>query len=152
MNKKAQQQYSVGTIFIGISIFALLLIGGFNFYLGFLVDNNAATPAGIDEASIQASFNRFNSTLASTADDIDANKTKIPVVSGLFDFFASGIDSIKTAWNSIGFMRDYVNFARTNTELDKFLPESWWSIITSLFVIILVLIGIGALWRYQLVK
>ena len=152
MNKKAQQQYNVGTMFIGLGLFALLLIGGFNFYFGFIAANDGTIPDGIDQTDFTNNFARFDSQFENTSTTIDETKDDIPVIGGLLDFFASGIDSIKTAWNSIGFMKDYVNVVRTTKPFDTFLPEQWWNIVISIFTIVLVLIGISAFWRYNVVK
>jgi len=152
MNKKAQAQYNVGSMFIGLGIFALLLMGGFNFFLGFVVENDGTIPAGINETKLNENFARFDSSFSNTSSTIDETKDDIPVIGGLLDFFASGIDSIKAAWDSIGFMKDYVNFVRSTPPFDKFLPTQFWSIILSMFTIVLVLIGISAFWRYNIVK
>ena len=141
---------TVGQVFIMITLFGLLLIGGFNFYLGYIVDNDGVIPDGIDESAIKGNFSRFNSELQNTSETIDESKEDVPVIGGLLDFFASGIDSIKTAWNSIGFMRDYVDFTRENSPLGTFLPNTWWTMVIALLVILLALVGIGAFWRFNL--
>ena len=150
--KKAQQQFNIGSVFIGLSLFALLRIGGFNFYLGYLVDNSATLPDGINKTEIQSSFGRFDNELGDTSNSINTTKGDSTEQAGFFDYFAVGISSVRTAWDSIGFMADYVNFVRDNTKLGQFLPDEWWSIVLSIFTIVLVLVGISAFWRYNIVK
>lgn len=151
MNKKAQNT-TIGGILVGVFLFSILIISGFTFYLGSLVDNNVALPDGVNETNIYNSFQKFEDNLSSTADDIDSKKNQVPFIGGAIDFFATGVDSMKTAGASIGFVKEYINFARTNTVLGTFLPDTFWGMLTAILTIILVFVGLGALWRYQLTR
>lgn len=151
MNKKAQGT-TIGGILVAVFLFSVLVISGFTFYLGSLVDNDVALPDGVNDTNIYASFDRFETNLSNTADDIDSKKNQVPFIGGAIDFFATGVDSMKTAGASIGFVKEYINFARQNTILGTFLPDTFWSMIIAIFTIILVFVGLGALWRYRLTR
>lgn len=151
MNKKAQGT-TIGGILVAVFLFSVLVISGFTFYLGSLVDNDVALPAGINNTNIQKSFNSFESGLNETAEEIDSQKNQVPFIGGAIDFFATGVDSMKTAGASLGFMKEYVSFARTNTKLGEFLPKTFWDMLVAILTIILVFVGLGALWRYNLTR
>lgn len=150
MNKKAQG--NIGTVLVSSFIFVLLIISGFNLYLGTLYANDADIPDSIDEDKLNKAFSRFNSSFVNTTSEIDDQKNRIPILSEIADFFATGADSIKAAWDSIGFMNDYINFAKDNTVFGKILPDTFWGLLVSVFSIILVFIGLSALWRWNLTK
>ena len=150
MNKKGQ--INIGQVLVTSVIFVILVIGGFNFYLGSLYANEVSIPAGINQADLNATFSKFDTSIANTANSTYENRNRIPILSGIRDFFSAGVDSIKAAYDSIGFMNDYVAFVKKDTVLGAFLPQSFWGLLVSIFTIILTLIGLSALWRWNLTR
>ena len=157
MNRKGQ--VSIGQALLGVFLFAILIIGGMNAYLGNLYENDVSVPSTIDEAKFEAMFGKYDGTgksnittaLANTSSSIHT-KSKVPFFGTAIDFFAIGSESISKGYDSIGFVSSYVIFAQDNTVLGTFLPSSFWGLLLSIFTIILVLVVVGALWRYNLTK
>jgi hypothetical protein len=151
MNKK-KAQANIGTILVACFLFVILLMGGFNFYLGSLYSNGVTVPDGINQTELDASFEKFKKNYTDARVKIDDQKNRIPVLSEIADFFATGADSIKAAWDSIGFMKTYINFVQKNTVIGSLLPASFWSMFLSVITIILTFIGLSALWRWNLTR
>ena len=150
MTKKAQ--INIGQVLVGCFLFIVLIMGGFNFYFGSLYENSVSPPSGVDEANFTASFSGFNESFGDTANETYKERNKIPIIGGTLDFISAGVDAVKSSWDSVGFMGDYVQFVRKNTVLGKFLPDSFWTMLIAVMTIILTLIGIGALWRWNLTR
>ena len=143
-------QTTLGNIFLALGLFTLLLMGAFNLFLGHVVSNDVELSETINTAAYTAQFDRVNANLSQTADIMNDNKTKIPFVSATFDFFATGIDSVKAAWISVDIMTDYMTLIQTNSPLSFIIPKSIWGIVITILSILLILVVLGALWRYQL--
>jgi hypothetical protein len=150
MNKKAQSGITIGQLFVAIFFFAIILISGFTFYLGSIVDNGATIPDGINQTQFETTFLAYEQNLTQRADEINSEKNSVPLIGGAIDFFAGGINSIKIGWSSLDFVKSYLQFAQSNTVLGKYLPQTFWSMMGAIFTILIILIVLGALWRYRL--
>lgn len=151
MNKKAQSGITIGQLFAAIFFFSFILISGFTFYMGSLVDNGGSIPDGINQTEFQQTFASYETNLTQRADEINSEKNSVPLIGGAIDFFAGGINSIKIAWSSLDFVKSYLQFAQSNTVLGQYLPQTFWGMMGAILTILLVLIVLGALWRYRLV-
>lgn len=150
MNRKGQT--TIGGLFVAIFLFTLIIIGGFTFYFGSLVDNGSAIPDGVNETQLYASFDKFEDNISTTATSIDSNKSSAPIVGGTIDFFSGGLDSIKAGFTSLQMTKDYIAFTQKHTVLGTFLPDTFWGLISAILTIVIVFIVLGALWRYNLSK
>lgn len=150
MNKKGQT--TLGHIIMAIGVFILLLMGAFNFFIGFTAENEVDLSDSVDEDAYRALFENATRNVSNTADTVDQNKSSTPKIIQGFDFFVSGIDSIKAIWGSVDIMNDYMNLAKKDTPLGYILPTSFWTIVGALVTIFIIFVVLGALWRYNLTK
>lgn len=144
-------QVTVGQLFIGVVIFVALFAFSFNFFLGHTLANDITLSDSINTTAYQKLIADAQENITTNQQNVEANKTNQPPLGG-FDFFSAGVESIKTLWNTGDMAGQYVVFVQKESGVGKYLPESFFGFVMAIVIVTVILIVLGALWRYGLTK
>lgn len=144
MNKRAE--WTVNSVVSTLLIISFLFLAGFMGYLSFLNDNNAVLSGTINLNKMNQTFNKS----VQLSDQIQNSSQSLPSGLSTFDFLALGYDSIKSILQAPALFLTIISFIQENSWF-SWLPAQFWGLIFALITAAIVLIVLGAVWRYKFV-